>query len=228
MPSEFYTFQKYNDVELANGLMELLQTHHIPFEYEDSTQFFDPGFSRNDAIAEYRVKLKQHDFERANGLLVEFYKPAIDALPADYYLFDFTDAELMEIVTRPDEWGQVDQQLSKKLLKERGREIAPEEETRLKRERLNELVQPEPAPRYFVMAGYFFAFMGGFIGVFIGWHIYRLKRVLPDGQVVYAYDERSRKHAITMLFIASIIILLAIFTRFGIRGILFYDSPKYF
>src|SRR5689334_6292694 len=104
---EYLTFQRFNDKALAGDLINLLTENNIPFEF-DETKSFDPTFTNSELAKDYRVKLRHQDFETANELLQKASENQIAQLDKDYYLFKFTDEELMEIVLRPDEWNQLD------------------------------------------------------------------------------------------------------------------------
>ena len=107
MPEDQYlTFQKFNDRGLAIELAVLLKENNINFIVDDSSGF-DPTFSNSEASKEFRVKLKKENFEKANTLLLQISMKQLDNVEKDYYLFDFTDEELIEILTKPDEWGNL-------------------------------------------------------------------------------------------------------------------------
>ena len=65
------------------------------------------------------------DFPRAHLALKAYYQAQLSTMDPDYYLFSFTDTELLEIVTHPDEWGHLDYALAKKLLADRGKPLSP-------------------------------------------------------------------------------------------------------
>lgn len=44
-----------------------------------------------------------------------------------YYLFDFSNHELLDVLRKPEDWSTFDTELSMWILKERGREIDPGE-----------------------------------------------------------------------------------------------------
>ncbi len=47
-------------------------------------------------------------FTRAHAVLEAFYEKQLQEVDPDYYLFAFTDAELLDILSKPDEWGHFD------------------------------------------------------------------------------------------------------------------------
>ncbi len=134
-------------------------------------------------------------------------------LPNNYYLFDFTDEELIEVVAKPDEWNQLDYLLALKLLKERGKEVNPILADKLREHRIEELAKPEVSQKGMIYSGYALAVLGGIIGIGIGWTLSSQKKTLPNGNVVYVYSESDRKHGNRILWIATISFVLWIVLR---------------
>jgi hypothetical protein len=191
--------------------MEQLKAHHIPFESESSSPSFDPLVPNYSGTLEFRIKLLPEDFARVNKLLENHYKEQLDSVDSSYYLFYFSDEELMEIISKFDEWGHMDQVLAQKILKERNKEIPSEIVTLLKKSRLNELEKPEAAPRYLLYLGYFASALFGLIGFFIGCHLSYFKKPLPNGKQMYVYREQDRNHGTRMLLIGTATLVLFVF-----------------
>ena len=191
---EFITFQKFNDQIAAMDLGAILHEGNIDYELENASPSFDASFANNELSKEFRIKIRKQDFEKANGLIKQISLSQLDSVDKDYYLFDFTDEELMEIISKPDEWGQFNFLLAQKILKARGKEIKPEEVEELNEQRLEELAKPEGEQEGWIIAGYIMSFLGGLLGVFYGWHLLTHKRTLPNGKSVYAYSQSDRKH----------------------------------
>ena len=207
MLSIFLTFQKFNDVELAREIAERLKQNEIECLLEDSSKFFDPSFANNTIEPDISIKLRPEDFAPAHKALEDYYQKDLESVDKDYYLFEFTDEELIEIISRPDEWGYFDYQLAQKLLKDRGKEIKPEVAALLKTNRINELAKPDTTHKYWIYIGYFFAIIGGLFGLIIGWTLAYFKKTLPNGQRVYAYREEERNHGTRMFLISCVSII---------------------
>jgi hypothetical protein len=205
---QFVTFRRFNDPSLAQELGELLEAHQVPFELEDNS--VDNVITRADSASgrDYRVKLQASDFARAEELLAPIFAAQIAELPQDYYLFAFTDAELMEVILKKDEWSQLDFMLAQRLLKERGKEVAPEVVHLIGQQRISELAKPEPNQDFWVTAGYFMAIVGGLLGVLTGLYLWLHHRTLPDGRRVPAHSPRDRQHGkwITALGVVMVLV----------------------
>lgn len=204
MTPEFITYQKFNDSALANDLAELLDQHQIPYFIQEETSGFDPSLVMSNAAIDYAIKIKSEDFEKVNQLRKEYEEKNLDDIEKDYYLFSFTDDELMEVLTKADEWSAFDVVLARKILTERGKKINDADIAAINQKRIEELKVPESGQSTWIIIGYICALMGGVLGLFIGWHLKSHKKTLPDGEKVYAYTEQDRWHGKVIFYIAIV------------------------
>jgi hypothetical protein len=210
MTDTFLTFKTFSDTETAEDFAEVLRQNDIPYFIEEDALVFDPSYANNQFNKDYRLKLKQEDFERADKALQDYYHSQMDKVDKDYYLFEFSDEELQEIIAKPDEWGDLDYQLAQKLLADRGKPIKPQETQELKDKRLDELSRPGAVKRSSIIWGYivcFFFFPGG---LFMGWNWAYSKKTLPNGQRVYMYDQYGRKHGRNIFAMGIILLVLSL------------------
>ena len=108
MEPKFITYQKFDDPALADDLTVQLQQHNIEYAVEEESSTFDPFFALNSAVKLYAVKIKTTDFEKVNQLLKDDEAKEVTEIGRDYYLYNFTDDELMEIIDKADEWSPFD------------------------------------------------------------------------------------------------------------------------
>ncbi len=209
---EFLTFKKFNDPILAEDFGKILKQNGFDFEINDDTNF-DPSFANNFISKQFTIKLKPSDFEAVHELLLVSAKEEINLVDKDYYLYAFTDKELIEIVTKPEEWNEFDYLLAQKLLKERGKEINPEVVEVLRKQRQEDLSKPETAQKTWIIFGYIAAISGGLIGIFIGWAMANGNKTLPDGTKVYTYTANERKHGRIIVIIGSIVFSISALLR---------------
>ena len=181
------TYQMFHVQQEAESLKDFLIEKGIDCFVKDTTPRFDPSFANNETQKEYRVLVLPEDFERANQAQIEYYQQFLADIGPDYYLFEFTDAELYEILEEPEKWSKLDFLLSQKILTDRGRTIDHEQIQKLKEQRLEQLAKPEDKQGFWVFVAYFCSFMGGFLGILIGYHFCWHKKSLPNGGRVYAY-----------------------------------------
>jgi hypothetical protein len=218
MKEKLIPFKKFYDYNLAVEVKEHLEANNIECIIEENAQYFSPsitGASLNNAI---NLKINPADFNKARDILFSYYLEAIKSIDKDYYLFEFSDQELFEIISKPDEWGELDFILAQEILKDRGKEIKPELLKSLGKQRLTHLSKKEKTKKYLIYKGYFWAFFGGLGAIIFGYDLANSKKIMPNGDNVYTYDEEERKHGerIFQLGCISLIIwvVLILFVNF--------------
>jgi hypothetical protein len=214
MDPEFITYQKFNDMALAYELSELLEVHGINYRVEEDSLTFNPSFNLNDELSkEYAVKISAGDFEQVNELLKQDANEHIGDVEKDYYLFDFSDDELKDVVAKADEWNACDVQLARKLLADKGKAVSDDEIAAFEEKRIEELKVTEPSQTGWIVIGYIFSLLGGILGVFIGWYLKSSKKTLPNGERVYEYSERDRWHGTVIFYISIAALTLSVIYR---------------
>lgn len=213
MNEEFITFERFNDQNSAKEVGDLFAEQNIEFVLVDNSLSFDPTFANNGFGKEYCIKLKKSDFEKANKILADKSENQINEIDEDHYLLSFTDDELIEVITKSDEWNKFDISLAKKLLKVKGKEITPEKIEEIKGQRIIKLSQPEEGQKGYIILGYITAFLGGLLGIFIGWHLLTYKKTLPNGNRIYAYSDNDRKQGNRILTIGYIFLAFWLLVR---------------
>jgi hypothetical protein len=193
-------YQKFNVQNDALELGRVLNENNIEYKLEVGKPGFDPAFVFD---AEFRILIHESDFDKANDLFVS-------NIPEDYYLLTFSDDELLEIITKKDEWNDFDFNLAQKLLKERGKEVKPELVKLLEKQRLDSLKTPEISQKTWIYAGYILGVVSGLLGLFIGLSLMSSKKVLPNGEKVYSYIESDRKHGLYIVIISSIMLFISV------------------
>lgn len=203
----FRTFQKFSDEALLIEATEILKAHNIDFEVENTSATFDTTFSNSQIYPEFIIKLLPNDFEKAHQILDQATKIEIEQVEKDYYLFSFSDEELFEVISKPDEWSRFDFLLAQKIMKNRGKEITPYTLELLKNQRLKDLTQPEPSFKAWIIAGYVFALTGGILGIFIAYNLISTKKTLPNGEQVFMYSADDRRQGWIILIIGTIVLV---------------------
>ncbi|MEJ0032857.1 MAG: hypothetical protein WDO15_21925 [Bacteroidota bacterium] len=195
---------KYRDVFEASELAEftqLLNSQGIEFITEDFDDSLGSLYGNSPMGKGTTIKIREKDFPKVDALLNAEAANLLDTVDNDYHLFSFSDEELLEIVAKPDEWSAFDYQVAKSILSSRGVTLGDEKLKQLKTERLHELAKPEEVQTFLIVTGYILACLGGFLGFFIGWHLARAKKVLPNGQRIFVYGVSDRTHGYRILFL---------------------------
>ncbi|HWD90244.1 MAG TPA: hypothetical protein VG367_19080 [Mucilaginibacter sp.] len=216
MDAKFINYQKFNDIALANELIDVLEKHGIPYQTEEQTSGFDASLVMSNAPVDYAVKIKSEDFEKVNQIVRENEAAHIDETDKDYYLFTFTDAELKEVIIKADEWSAFDVVLARKILTERGIDISDRELEEIHEKRIEDLKTPEKSSALWIVIGYICALGGGILGIFIGWYLATGKKTLPDGEKVYTYSNKDRVHGRIIFYLSIPFLILAILYRLRI------------
>ena len=120
----FYTYQTFQDKLGAIEFSDFLDKNEIEFIIAESSSNSELTF--NDINKEYLINIKQENFEKADKIQLEIIANSLDTISEDYYLFEFSDEELAEVITKNEEWSKLDYFLAQKILAARGKEIDQE------------------------------------------------------------------------------------------------------
>jgi len=198
------TYRKFIYEDDALELVKILEENHITFELADNSSRLDSNFGADLNSGQFELKIHKEDFKAVEDLEEKLVKNDVEHVEEDYFLFEYSDEELIEIILKKDEWSKFDYLLAQKILKERGKEVNPVLLNVFDKQRIRELSQEEELPKMWIYFGYFFAVIGGFLGLIIGYTIMSYKRNLSNGSTAYLYKEEDRKQG-KNIFICSII-----------------------
>ena len=209
---ELAPFRTFRTNEEAQALVAELEQLGLSPVLEDNSKYVSGAILG--AVPDYFVvKLPAADFARAEGVLDEAAEKELAEVDNDHYLYSFSTEELLDVVRKPDEWNALDRKLARKLLAERG-EAVPANDA-LSTARMEELAEPARPQTWRVIIGYVLAILGGFLGVFIGYHLNTAKKTLPDGQRVYVYNAEDRSHGKWIFFIGVVMLLVSLRLTLG-------------
>jgi hypothetical protein len=198
---ELATYKTFFEQERATALVDLLKENGIEVLVTEDRESLDSLYGQKQFRQQYFVKIKKDDFKKADSILIQRSADQLAEVDKDHYLFTFTNDELHDILSKPDEWSEFDYLLAQKILKDRGGHVSDEKIAALKDERMRELAKPDEKNRGWIYAGYVFAILGGLLGIFIGWHLSTFKKTLPNGETVHGYTVEDRAHGNRILII---------------------------
>ena len=223
-------FRKSINKSIIEELASILERENIDFQLIDNEKYFDATFVTDPSKIEYQLLIQKEDFENAETLITKYYSENL-IIPEDYYLKEFSDEELIEIIYKKDEWNEFDYEVAKSILKDRGIVISETDIERINSERLEKLKTNYEKPnevKNLIILGYIFSVIGFFASfvmtfcLFISYGvslvILKLKKQLPNGERVYYFNEQDRKHG------RRILVLSLIFTVFWFIFFLFTNS----
>lgn len=207
-------YKLYYNREQAEAVGAVLGEAGISYEIIGTRKSFDPSYAFNNVDPDINLMLRAEDFSRANEVLKAYYANQAESVDPNYYLFHFTDKELLDIIRRQDEWGEFDVALAKQILRNRGIPITEEADDISTRQRMVELALPEEAPLWMFIAGYFLAFVGGFGGFVMG-RLLSSTKVLPNGQRVPVYAKSDYAHGRVIMVIGGLLFVTYILISLG-------------
>jgi hypothetical protein len=210
---ELVTYKRFFEHEQVAAMVDLLKENGIEYEVTEDRESLDSLYGQKEFRQQYFVKIKKEDFKKVDSILIHHSTKDLDKVDKDHYLFSFTNDELHEILSKPDEWNEFDFLLAQRILNDRGEQVGEEKLQKLKAERIKELAKPDEGNRGWIYAGYVFAFLGGLLGIFIGWHLSTFKKTLPNGDKVYGHTVADRAHGNRILIIGFTMFLLLIGVR---------------
>lgn len=225
MSTKSRIFQQFVNADQARVVTELLDKAGIPNQLVAERPMTDEIYTGANFEPGLKLYLFPEDFVKAHAALESHYSSMLADVEEDHYLFGFTNAELVDIIAKPDEWNTFDYLLAKKLLLEKNAGVDEHTIERLKNARREELLRPEGTPWIMLIIGYFFLLLGalGYVIIlmgrfsptfllmilssFLGMHLYRSSKTLPDGTTVGVFREDIRKHG-RIIYYGSIILLI--------------------
>lgn len=207
--SEFLTYSKFYTNQEAEEFAALLQKNGIPFEAERVGAPLDGLYVGEDTDPRYLVKVLQTDFKKVNELMKHEMERQVEYVRSDYYLYQFTNEELADVVRRPDEWNYFDQALAKKLLLQRN--VALEAIPVGNVFSAEDLYQPSRIEGSWLLLAYLAAIFFPFVGVPLGAVLFRGKRTLRDGTKVPLFDVSAMNHGWVLLAIGVLRSMLFFF-----------------
>lgn len=128
-------FRKSINKFVIEEVASVLDSHSIGYEIIDNEKDFDPSFVTNPGKIEYQLLIDKDDFEAANKAVSEYFAHEV-VIPEDYYLSEYSDEELKEVLFKKDEWNEFDYEAAKKILKSRGENITEQELDSFDKQRL--------------------------------------------------------------------------------------------
>ena len=210
----FLVYKRFDSSSKLNEITAVLVDNQIPYIVENDTPHFDPRIT-TPINTELLLKIKGKDFVKVNQLLLSNVEFSKNEIPTDYYLYSFTNEELINILKKQDEWGTIDLALTKEILIKRGMVVTDDQLNDFRKQRIKELSNPDDPSFYWILVGYGFALLGGIIGMLWGFFLMTHKKTLPNGKIVQGYSVGYQKHGFFILLLGILMTIILIGARFA-------------
>lgn len=220
-------FQRFSDPALAHALKDKLEGFGINAVVVKDAPLLDEVWVGTSSQQDYYVKIAGADFVKAHTLLEDYYRKEIESIEPGYYLFEFSTAELQDIISNPQEWGPLDYQLAKKLLNEKGIVIPESKSSILAAGNLETLSRHSDGSSLKLIGAVFIGYVtislvsmiitqrynfpySSMLILLAGSHLAWGRKTLPDGSRVFLFNHAD-KQAGKFIFGAGVFLLLIIF-----------------
>lgn len=202
-------------LEEAEEIVSFLKNQNIVSKITRDSGDLDYVIQGEAPINKFEIHINEDDQQKAESVLADVAKESLNTIDRDYYLFSFSDDELVNILIQKNEWSEFDVLLSKKILDERNVSVNQSEIDRKKNLRDLELEKPEGGQVGWIIFGYIAALFGGFIGILLGYSLWLSNKKLPNGKKVPAYNEHIRKHGKIIFYSGIVIFVILLVFRLG-------------
>lgn len=209
----YSVLKRFSNLDEAQECHKLLSERGIETRLADNLPPVDITFSGNTVGHQYEIQIDPANFANGESILEEQEMQSLPLVEDNYYLYQFSDEELLEILQKPDEWNKLDYVLAREILLKRGKEIDQEKLDLLKQERLMQLREVEPQQKYWIIFGYISAILGGLFGIAIGYMLFSSKKILPNGERVFSYSDHDRKQGTNIFYIGLFVFTITFLIR---------------
>lgn len=198
MPT-YLTYPRFYDQEQSKELTDFLDRERVPYIIEKDREVLDKIYVGETLDPLIRIMIKSEDFAKVNDLMITRYPVDLAQLDTDYYLFSFSNSELQEVLSSPDNWNYLDRAIAAKLLE--GKQL-----TNTNISQVAETVDPAPEQisAAWLIAQYLLSLVFPYVGILIGIATLAAYRTTPDGKKRNIYNANTRMHAKIMLGIGII------------------------
>lgn len=193
----------YSDDIQAERDAESLEAHGIPCVLRHEHETFNPAFTLKTSLNAVHLLVPEEAVAEAREVLADNATPDIDR-SLETVLAGWTDAELLEVAARPDEWHPATVAAAERLLERRGVVFTwgTRDENDLRR--VAEIRRPVRGDPGWMAIGFALALAGGVGGVLMGLGYLRLTDRDPHGQPFAVYDPATQRRGWWMTVIGTV------------------------
>jgi hypothetical protein len=225
MKQNLLLFQTFSTYDRAKVVADALEANGILTDIVQNTRRLDATIIGQSYDDKFILSIPAEDFTRANELLNNLARVNADDISSDDPLQVMNNAELLDIVAKPDEWGIVNYNVALALLKKRNVPIPEGSLTQMEEKRISVLSERKPMQPLLLVLGYMSCllhfllvylkysvhseplyswYFPGIFGLLLGAIILQSKTTLPNGQRIATFDERTIKHGKALLLLSAV------------------------
>ena len=208
---ELLTYAKFYSSQETVELSDRLTAANIPFKVEQEKESLPSVYIGQSMDPMILLKVPDDRFEDVNQIVRKAARQQFADIDPGYYLFSFTDQELLDVLAKPGEWNIFDQAIAEKILEERQVVIPAATAAQNKPE-----YEPAKLETKWLVAEYLGSIFMPFVGIIIGLASLLSYKTLSSGKRVSLYDAATKNHAKIMLVIGIVrtaVFLTRPFTR---------------
>ncbi|MGL1888307.1 MAG: hypothetical protein OCD76_17460 [Reichenbachiella sp.] len=191
---------EYLDKEALVNAEAILNGNKISFQVKSPESHLNSGFGQATSQP-FVLEVLLDQFEEAKKLIHnEDENAAIVEVPLEGYSIE----ELKEIVLNPEDWHKEFVNRATEELTRQGENVSAEEIEKTKHQKVEETqagIEPSMTIYYFM---WFFAIMGGYIGIISGYFYWKGTTKALDGKKYYMYTEKYRGKGYYMFMLGLI------------------------
>ena len=206
-------YKSFESVEIAQLLTELLDESNTYYELHNSEgKIEDFDSSQPQGIIE--VWIAEDQFDYIDDLIEEKVNSELDTVADDYFIFEFSNDELRNVLINAHEWSPIDLALANKLLKERGEPFEKEELHKIREEKIAESALSRDISKGRKVTGLIVALLFPLIGIITALIYLLATKEDLSGKKVPKYGEPTKKHGkivITIALFGTVLLIAKIY-----------------
>ena len=194
-------YKSFDSVEIAQLLTELLDESKTNYELHNSEGKIE-GFDPSQPHGAIEVWVAEDQFDYIDDLIEEKVNSELDTVADDYFIFEFSNDELRNVLINAHEWSPLDLALANKLLKERGEPFEKEELHKIREEKIAESALARDISKGRKITGLIVAFLFPLIGIITALIYLLASKDDLSGKKVPKYGEPTKKHGKIVIIVA--------------------------
>ncbi len=208
-----YSFRSTLSKEEALAIANRLSEQGIQTKTTEDIHDLGASVQGDTLRSKYEVFIHPDDFLKAEAEMKRWAEADLEHIDPEYYLFEYSNAELNDLLMESYNWSKLDVLLAKKILRDRGETVNEELLQAMIEERISEMREPTKANSMRLLLAYVFSIVGGFIGIIAGHHYWKQKRKLPNGEIVSEYDPSTQNQGQIIFWIGIFMMITTVLIK---------------